>query len=134
MMRQEFENIENKPLLKPIFAGALDTVGGVILQNMIKSTKSMGVVTCCGNVASPNLELTVYPFILRGVSLIGIESQNYPWASRELVWNKLSEEWKPDKLADTYTEITLPDLNEKIDLVLSARLTGRTLVNMESYI
>ncbi len=132
VMRKDFEAIGDKPLLKPIFAGAIDTVGGVILQNIIKSTKAMGVITCCGNVASPSLELTVYPFILRGVSLIGIDSQNVPMAYRELVWNKLSGDWKPDKLADTCTEITLKDLNEKIDLMLSGKLTGRTVVNMET--
>ena len=132
VMRKDFEAIGDKPLMKPIFAGAIDTVGGVILQNIIKSTKAMGVITCCGNVASPSLELTVYPFILRGVSLIGIDSQNLPMAYRERVWNKLSGDWKPDKLADTFTEITLKDLNEKIDLMLSGKLTGRTVVNMET--
>jgi acrylyl-CoA reductase (NADPH) len=131
IMRKDFETIENRPLLKPIFAGAIDTVGGVILENIIKSTNSMGVITCCGNVASPKLELTVYPFILRGVTLIGIDSQNYPMAYREQVWNKLSGDWKPDKLSDTCTEITIMDLNGKIDLMLSGRLIGRTVLNME---
>jgi acrylyl-CoA reductase (NADPH) len=131
IMRKDFETIENRPLLKPIFAGAIDTVGGVILENIIKSTNSMGVITCCGNVASPKLELTVYPFILRGVTLIGIDSQNYPMAYREQVWNKLSRDWKPDKLADTCTEITFMELNEKIDLMLSGKLVGRTVLNME---
>jgi acrylyl-CoA reductase (NADPH) len=131
ILRKDFEAMENRPLLKPIFAGAIDTVGGVILENIIKSTNSMGVITCCGNVASPKLELTVYPFIIRGVTLIGIDSQNYPMAYREQVWNKLSRDWKPDNLADTCTEITFMDLNEKIDLILSGKLIGRTVLNME---
>ncbi len=129
--RKDFEAIENRPLLKPMFAGAIDTVGGVILENIIKSTNSMGVITCCGNVASPKLDLTVFPFILRGVTLIGIDSQNYPMANRERVWNKLSKEWKPDKLVDTFTEISLNELNEKIDLMLSGKLKGRIVLNME---
>jgi NADPH:quinone reductase-like Zn-dependent oxidoreductase len=54
----------------------IDTVGGVILENIIKSTNTMGVIASCGNVASPKLDLTVFPFILRGISLIGIDSQN----------------------------------------------------------
>jgi acrylyl-CoA reductase (NADPH) len=131
IMRKDFESIDNKPLLKPVFAGGIDTVGGVILENIIKSTNPMGIVTCCGNVASPKLDLTVFPFILRGVSLIGIDSQNYPMAYRERVWNKLSKEWKPDKLEDTCTEITLNELNEKIDLMLSGKLKGRTVIKME---
>ncbi len=130
--RKDFEAIENRPLLKPMFAGAIDTVGGVILENIIKSTNSMGVITCCGNVASPKLDLTVFPFILRGVTLIGIDSQNYPMAYRERVWNKLSRDWKPDKLADTCTEITLNELTKKIDLMLNGKLKGRTVLNMET--
>ena len=131
ILRKDFESIENRPLLKPVFAGAIDTVGGVILENIIKSIRPMGVVTCCGNVASPKLDLTVFPFILRGVTLIGIDSQNYPMAYREQVWNKLAKDWKPDKLADTCIEITLNELNEKIDLMLGGKLKGRTVLNME---
>jgi len=128
--RKEFETLEDRPLLKPAFAGGIDAVGGTILENIIKSTNSMGVVTCCGNVASPKLSLTVFPFILRGVSLIGIDSQNYSMEYRERVWNKLSGLWKPDKLSETCTEITLDQLDEKIDLILNGKLKGRTLLNM----
>jgi NADPH:quinone reductase-like Zn-dependent oxidoreductase len=60
IMREDFESMDNKPLLKP-FAGAVDTVGGVILENIIKSTNTMGVIASCGNVASPKLDLTVFP-------------------------------------------------------------------------
>ena len=130
IMRKDFESIDNKPLLKPVFAGGIDAVGGVILENIIKLTNPMGVVTCCGNVASPKLDLTVFPFILRGVSLIGIDSQNYPMAYRERVWLKLSKDWKPDNLADTCIEITLNELNKKIDLMLNGNLKGRTVINM----
>lgn len=131
IMRKDFGSIDNKALLKPVFAGGIDTVGGVILENIIKSTHPMGVVTCCGNVASPKLDFTVFPFILRGVALIGIDSQNYPMSYREHVWHKLSKEWKPDKLEDTCTEIGLNELNEKIDLMLHGNLKGRTVLNLE---
>jgi putative YhdH/YhfP family quinone oxidoreductase len=129
--RTDFESLDKKPLLKPAFAGGIDTVGGVILENIIKSTNPMGVVTCCGNVASPKLDLTVFPFILRGISLIGIDSQNYPLADREQVWNKLAKDWKPENLADVATEINLSELSEKIDLMLVGKLKGRTIVNLE---
>jgi len=131
ILRKDFEEMDKRPLLKPAFAGAIDTVGGVILENIIKSTRAMGVVTCCGNVASPKLDLTVFPFILRGISLIGIDSQNYPMIYREKVWNKLSNEWKTDKLTDTCNEITLNELSEKIDLMLKGKLKGRTVVKMD---
>lgn len=130
IMRKDIELMDNKPLLKPLYAGGIDTVGGVILENIIKSTKPMGVITSCGNVASPKLDLTVFPFILRGVSLIGIDSQNYPMPLREDVWNKLSTTWKPENLNDTYNEITLNELNEKIELMLSGQLKGRTVLNL----
>lgn len=130
LLRSEIENFVKKPLLKPLFAGAIDTVGGVILENIIKSTDSMGVVTCCGNVASPELDLTVFPFILRGVALIGIDSQNYPMKYRKIVWNKLAQEWKPKQLDYTCNEIKLEDVTHKIELMLSGKLKGRTVLTL----
>jgi putative YhdH/YhfP family quinone oxidoreductase len=130
ILRKDFEAIEKKPLLKPEFAGAIDTVGGVILENIIKATKPMGAVTCCGNVASPKLDLTVFPFILRGITLIGVDSQNYPMHYREKVWNKLAHEWKPMQLLNTCTEITLEELPGKINLMLKGQLKGRTVLRM----
>ncbi len=130
--RNEFEALDNKPLLKPQFAGGIDTVGGVILENMIKTTQAMGVITSCGNVASIKLNLTVFPFILRGVSLIGIDSQNYPMSYRTQVWNKLASDWKPDTLAETCNEITLNELDNSIALILKGQIKGRTVVNLEA--
>ena len=131
LLRKDFESPEKKPLLKAAFAGAIDTVGGIILENIVKSTKPMGIVTCCGNVASPIMNLTVYPFILRGVSLIGIDSQNCPMTYREKVWEKLSGDWKPDNLEDTSAVISLNEINEKIDFMLGGKLKGRTVLNLE---
>ncbi len=130
LLRNEIENFAKKPLLKPLFAGAIDTVGGVILENIIKSTNSIGVVTCCGNVASPKLDLTVFPFILRGVTLIGIDSQNYPMKYRKIVWNKLAGEWKPKQLDATCNEIKLEDVAQKIELMLKGKLKGRTVLTL----
>ncbi|WP_422351029.1 YhdH/YhfP family quinone oxidoreductase [Flagellimonas sp.] len=130
IFRGDVENFNKKPLLKPLFSGAIDTVGGVILENIIKSTNSMGVVTCCGNVASPKIDLTVYPFILRGITLIGIDSQNCSMNYREVVWNKLSLEWKPEQLDHTCTEIKIADLQDKINLMLKGKLKGRTILNL----
>jgi len=130
LLRSEVENFDKKPLLKPLFAGAVDTVGGVILENIIKSTNSIGVVTCCGNVASPKLDLTVFPFILRGVTLIGIDSQNYPMKYRKIVWNKLADEWKPKQLDNTCNEIKLEDVAQKIELMLKGKSKGRTVLTL----
>ncbi|MCL7764897.1 YhdH/YhfP family quinone oxidoreductase [Polaribacter sp. Z014] len=131
MMRKDVEDMAKRPLLKPLFAGGIDTVGGVILENIIKATAPMGVITCCGNVASPKLDLTVFPFILRGITLIGIDSQNYPMTYREQVWNKLANDWKNDGLTEASAEISLDELSDKIDLMLQGKLKGRTLVNLD---
>ncbi len=132
IVRQDFEKEQKRPILKGAFAGGIDTVGGPILENMIKSTQPMGVVTCCGNVASAQLNLTVFPFILRGITLIGIDSQNYPMTFREVVWNKLAREWKPDNLMGVSTEISFAELSANIDLMLAGKLKGRTILNLEA--
>lgn len=130
ILRKDFEELQNKPLLKPLFAGGIDTVGGVILENIIKSVNPLGVVTACGNAASIKLELTVFPFILRGVSLIGIDSQNYPMQYREQVWNKLAKEWKLDNLETNATTISLNELSENLSLMLAGKLKGRTILKV----
>lgn len=130
--RKDFEQENTRPMTKGCFAGAIDTVGGSILDNIVKSMQPMGVITCCGNVASAQLNLTVFPFILRGISLIGIDSQNYPMAGREIVWNKLAKNWKPDILMEVYNEISFAELNDNIDLMLDGKLKGRTVLNLEA--
>ena len=130
ILRKDFEEMQNRPLLKPLFAGGIDTVGGVILENIIKSINPLGVVTACGNAASIKLELTVFPFILRGVSLIGIDSQNYPMNYREQVWNKLADEWKIENLDNNCTTINIDVLSENLNLMLEGKLKGRTVLRL----
>jgi acrylyl-CoA reductase (NADPH) len=127
------EAIENKdrPLLKPRWAGVVDTVGGEILANAIKATQPGGIIAACGNVASPDLHINVFPFILRGVSLTGIDSQNCPMNHRKNIWNKLANEWKPKNLSLITTEMSLDALPGKIEAILSGQITGRVLVNLE---
>jgi putative YhdH/YhfP family quinone oxidoreductase len=129
--REEFAIKETRPMLKTRFAGAIDTVGSTILDNIIKSTQALGVVTCCGNAASPTLDLTVFPFILRGVSLVGIDSQNCPKTTRTLVWKKLANEWKLDNLDQVCVEKGLEELGDCIDDMLLSKLKGRVLVNLD---
>ncbi len=120
-----------KPLLKGVWAGVIDTVGGEILATAIKSTDLQGRVTCCGNVASPDLPLNVFPFILRGVSLIGIDSQNCPMAHRIKVWERLATLWKPPQLNSLCREVGLEGLDEEIELILQGKQKGRVLVRMK---
>jgi acrylyl-CoA reductase (NADPH) len=120
----------HRPLLKTTWAGSVDTVGGPLLATTIKSVQYGGVVTCCGNVGSPDLPLTVFPFILRGVTLIGIDSQNCPMPIRLQVWHKIASAWKLSHLERLTTETTLASLNEQIDLVLKRKHQGRTIVKL----
>jgi len=128
--RYDFQKEEKRPMLKDRFAGGIDNVGGTILENIIKSTGQDGVVTCCGNVASPVLNITVFPFILRGVSLIGIDSQHASMSHREVIWKKLATDWKPKGITDMHKEISFDELNQHIDLILEGKLKGRTLLNL----
>jgi len=130
LLRKDFTELEKKPLLKAEYAGGIDTVGGVILENILKTLKPMGVVTCCGNVSSFKLDLTIFPFILRGISLIGIDSQNYPMTYREKVWNKLARDWKPENIYYISSEISLSQLYEKIDFILKGQIKGRIVVKI----
>ncbi len=119
-----------RPLLGAQWAGAVDTVGGPLLATTIKSVQYGGAVTCCGNVAAPDLPLTVYPFILRAVTLMGIDSQNCPRPTRIQVWQNLAGKWKLPHLERLTTETTLEGLDEQIELILKRRHQGRTIVRL----
>jgi putative YhdH/YhfP family quinone oxidoreductase len=127
--REEAMDTEQRPLLKGRWAGVVDTVGGGILATALKSTLQWAVVTCCGLVASPKLDITVFPFILRGVTLCGIDSQNCPMDLRRRIWRKLAGDWKFDGLADLCREVSLEALDEEIDAILKGAITGRVVVN-----
>lgn len=127
---EEATDSGGKPLLKGLWAGGIDTIGGEILVTMIKSLQSDGGVTCCGNVGSHDLPLNVYPFILRGVTLMGIDSQNCPMPMRLKVWNKIANEWKLEHLELLTTEVSLDELDERIDLILQKKHKGRTIVRL----
>ena len=129
--REQAMDKSGRLLLKTKWAGVIDTVGGEILATALKSTKYGTAVTCCGNVASPELATTVYPFILRGISLYGIDSGNCALETREQIWRKLASEWKIDRLDNLVREIGLDELDQFIDLILQGKTKGRIVVNME---
>ncbi len=128
--REESIDDSGKPLLRGRWAGVVDTVGGEILATAIKSTNPRGVVTCCGNVASAELPINVYPFILRGVALVGIDSQDSPMEQRKSIWKKMATDWKIDSLENLTTEIGLAELDSNIDLILQGGQKGRVLLNL----
>jgi acrylyl-CoA reductase (NADPH) len=127
---EEATDSSGRPLLKGLWAGGIDTIGGEILATMIKSVQPHGGVTCCGNVGSHDLPLNVYPFILRGVTLMGIDSQNCPMPLRQKVWTKIASEWKLERLEVLTTEVPLDGLSNRIDMVLQKQHKGRTIVRL----
>ena len=128
--RSEFLEANSKPLSKPRWAGVVDAVGGDVLAAAIQSTQPLGVVACFGMVASPKLSLTVFPFILRGVSLVGIDSQSCPMVTRKQLWQKMANEWKPSNLHDMTERVSLSGLPEVIEKMLAGQHQGHTLVEI----
>ncbi len=128
--RTDFLALDKKPILSSKYAGGIDTVGGVILENIIKSLKPLGVVTTCGSVSGTELNVSVFPFILRGISLIGVSAQNYPMELRAKLWEKIADEWKPTNLMNIYNEITLHELPDAISQILKGGLKGRTVIKL----
>lgn len=119
-----------RPMLKTTWAGVVDCVGGDMLAAAIKSTRYDGVVTCCGLVASPELPINVFPFILRGVRLIGIDSAQASMPRRVEVWSKLASDWKVEQLETMIDEATLDELEDKIQRMLKGELKRRVIVNL----
>ena len=127
--REEANDTSGRPLQKPRWAGVVDTVGGNILATALKTTKYSGLVAACGNAMSPELNVNVFPFILRGVSLLGVDSVEIPMRARQMAWNKLAGEWSID-VGSLVTEVSLAELNPKIDQILKGGIRGRVLVNL----
>jgi putative YhdH/YhfP family quinone oxidoreductase len=122
------ENAE-RPMLKERWAGAVDVVGGEMLSAVLRATRYGGSVTCCGLVGSPELPVNVFPFILRGVSLLGIDSVQCPTARRLPVWQLLGGDWKID-LEALVSESGIDDLEEAITSILKGGIRGRLLVRL----
>lgn len=129
--RSQLEGANTKAMLSGKWAGVVDTLGGNILSNAIKSTKYGGSVTCCGNITSGELETSIYPFILRGVSLLGIDSVNASIDMRNKIWKNLSKNWKSDKLWRNIEEVTLRELPSEIEKMLEGKGVGRKIINLE---
>ena len=128
--RQELAEPSERPLLKSSYAGAIDSVGGHTLVNLLKSLRYRGAVAACGLVQSPELQMNVFPFILRGAALLGIDSANCPMEQRLEVWRRLAGEWKPSLPEELVREIDLGGLDEAIDAILQGGTVGRVLVKV----
>src|SRR5690606_13001829 len=126
--REEVVDDSDRPLLGSRWAGAIDTTGGLPLATLLRSTAYRGCVAACGLVAGADLPLSVYPFILRGVTLAGIDSAKCPREPRLAVWERLFGEWRVELPADVIQEISLEEVPAKVGEMLAGTTFGRTLV------
>ena len=130
--REYISDDSSRPLIKPLWAGALDTVGGNTLATLVKGCKAEGNVTSCGLVSSPVLPTTVFPFILKGVNLLGIDSANYPAEDRMMVWHKLAGDWRLSNMDHITRTCSLEELDPYVDEMLKGKSKGRVVVNMDA--
>jgi putative YhdH/YhfP family quinone oxidoreductase len=128
--RDEILDESKRPLLKARWAGAVDTVGGEMLASLLRATKNEGCVAACGVVAGAEINTTVYPFILRGVTLRGIDSAWCPRQRRREVWQLLAGAWKPDSLSSITQMIGLNELQGAVQQVLAGAHVGRTVIDV----
>ena len=129
--REEVNDESNKPLLSERWGGAIDSVGGNTLATLLKAVKRGGAIAATGLVASSELSTTVFPFILRGVSLLGIDSGYTPKKLRREIWKKLAGDWKFAKLQKLTIDCTLDQLDPEIDKILAGGQRGRVVVDLE---
>ena len=128
--RQDFDQKLLSPLQKSIFVGGVDAVGGDVLSNLLCSTSQRAAIACCGMVNGTDLNTSIFPFILRGVTLYGVDSAETELSIKEEVWSNFSNDWKLNELENNIKEIGLSDLPKEIDTILKGQQIGRIRVKI----
>ena len=125
--RDDYMSEPIKPLDKALYSAAVDTVGGDILAKIISMVSNHGVVSCCGNVGGATFSSSVFPFILRGIQLSGIDSAESSIDLKSELWNLLSDEWSLDLVNQTKT-IKIDDVGSEINKILKGDQIGRVVI------
>ena len=128
--RNELSVEEQRPMLHSRWAVCIDTVGGATLSNLIKATGQGGAVAVCGNVAAGDFAGSVYPLILRGVSVLGVDSASYPVERRVKLWEALGSGWNILDAGFRFDEVPLPGLPNRISAMLHGESVGRVVVSL----
>ena len=128
IFRDDFCSEKIRPLDKTKFSAGVDTVGGEILSRIISQVDRHGVITCCGNVNSIKLETTIFPFILRGIALQGIDSAESPISYKKYLWDKIASDWQIGYSKSSIKIIKLSELAPEIDKILKGNQQGRVVV------
>jgi putative YhdH/YhfP family quinone oxidoreductase len=130
MLRDGLDLAKIKPLDKATWAGALDNLGGDVLAWLASTMQIGGALASIGLAASHNFNTTVMPFILRGVSLLGVDSVNAPMPLREKVWKRLGSDLKPRHLKSIVTTVDFADLPGVFEKVMNAKMRGRAAIKI----
>ncbi|MEG9303737.1 oxidoreductase [Psychrobacter celer] len=129
--RDTINEVGNRPVGRPLWANAIDTVGGDYLANLLKQTKPSGAVTTCGLAASASFSMTVLPFITRAVSLLGIDSVFIPLEDKKAIWQRVATDMKLPNLEQYAEEITLEQTPEYLERFIDGKAVGRYVVNVK---
>lgn len=129
--REVMCDTSDRGLLAPLFDGAIDTVGGNILSNIIKCVKHEAQVITTGIVNSQELKTSLLPFILRGIRLVGVNTEGKPPEKRREMWEMLATHWKPVHLHKLANHVGLNDVSKSIENMLAGRHSGRTVIDLE---
>jgi alcohol dehydrogenase len=130
--RSELSEANPRPLLKEAWGGVVDTVGGDILFNAVKGLRYGCSLAACGLVASPEIPASVFPFILRNVNLLGIDSVELPLPQKREVWSRLAGEWKIEGLDALEHPLTLDTISDAIDTILAGQMVGRGVLDLNA--
>ena len=121
---------EGRPLDPERWAGAVDAVGGATLPYVLRTLRTGGAVAASGNAGGMKLDTTVFPFILRGVALLGMDSVNVPIVRRRNLWDRLATDLRPRDLGMHVTEVTLDTLDQALDGIVAGVARGRWIVRI----
>jgi len=129
ILREDLQEVAKKPIGKSLWDLGVDVVSGDVLTMLLTSLTPGGAVACSGLVGGPSFESSIFPFILRGNALLGIDSVEIPLEQKSQIWEKFSSDWKLD-LAELTKEVSLDDLENEIEKILQGNQVGRILVNL----
>ncbi len=128
--RSEF-SVAGKPLAKERWAAGIDSVGSHTLANLLAQTKRHGAIAACGLAQGMDLPTSVAPFILRGVTLLGIDSVYCPKPLREAAWARLARDLDREKLVSATRDIALDDVVAAAHDIIAGKIRGRVIVNIQ---
>jgi acrylyl-CoA reductase (NADPH) len=130
--RSDLSEPNKRPLESETWAGAVDTVGSTTLARVLAQVKYGGSVAACGLAGGPKLEVTVLPFLLRGINLLGIDSVMQPFENRVRVWDRIANDLPQDKLEGMTEVISLSGVAEAVSSILSGQVRGRLVVDLST--